>query len=325
LFSKKKKEISAYFAEKSLILSRRIRRENTMQTVQADDFAASHNLKLTRDANGVLVAEFHSNGRPFIMSPQAHTEFVDSDIKAEAPAPSALLQNSQPQDHRDDHPDVPCSGNGYPTVQQIAETVAAAVTAALCKVQSGQDRGHFSLTQLDHPSEPSPVYQSADDPVDRHAIGTSTLSAVQFKLPFPLPTQPGVAPENQSSVDVDSGEGGYLYLALQRALYSEAKVGGLYSYDPDKEQIPKYDRAAMPKPKSNAVPLTVLPDNVGSLLASPTGSGPPTSTQLAATTERETSPSVLQSVIRYWDTYRADLCLGASLVILLLVIVRSFR
>jgi hypothetical protein len=49
-----------------------------MQTVQADYFTAYHNLKLTRDANGVLVAEFHSSGEPFIMTAQAHTELVDA-------------------------------------------------------------------------------------------------------------------------------------------------------------------------------------------------------------------------------------------------------
>jgi enoyl-CoA hydratase/carnithine racemase len=49
-----------------------------MQTFQADYFAAYHNLKLDLDANGVLVAEFHSNGGPFIMTAQAHTEFVDA-------------------------------------------------------------------------------------------------------------------------------------------------------------------------------------------------------------------------------------------------------
>ena len=49
-----------------------------MQTVQAYYFTAYNNLKLTRDANGVLVAEFHSNGEPFIMTAQAHTEFVDA-------------------------------------------------------------------------------------------------------------------------------------------------------------------------------------------------------------------------------------------------------
>ena len=49
-----------------------------MQSLQADYFAAYHNLKLTRDANGVLLAEFHSNGGPFIMSAQAHTQFVDA-------------------------------------------------------------------------------------------------------------------------------------------------------------------------------------------------------------------------------------------------------
>src|SRR5246500_2460109 len=46
--------------------------------LQSNYFAAYHNLKVTRDANGVLVAEFHSNGGPFIMSAQAHTEFVDA-------------------------------------------------------------------------------------------------------------------------------------------------------------------------------------------------------------------------------------------------------
>jgi enoyl-CoA hydratase/carnithine racemase len=49
-----------------------------MQTLQADYFATYRNLKLSRDAKGVLVAEFHSDGGPFIMSAQAHTEFVDA-------------------------------------------------------------------------------------------------------------------------------------------------------------------------------------------------------------------------------------------------------
>ncbi|HTC63861.1 MAG TPA: hypothetical protein VK709_13540, partial [Candidatus Saccharimonadales bacterium] len=45
---------------------------------QNNYFDAYRNLKLTRDAKGVLVAEFHSNGGPFIMSAPAHTEFVDA-------------------------------------------------------------------------------------------------------------------------------------------------------------------------------------------------------------------------------------------------------
>jgi enoyl-CoA hydratase/carnithine racemase len=49
-----------------------------MQTLRADYFSAYHNLKVTRDANGVLVAEFHSNGGPFIMTAPSHTEFVDA-------------------------------------------------------------------------------------------------------------------------------------------------------------------------------------------------------------------------------------------------------
>jgi len=36
--------------------------------LQADYFTAYDNLKLTRDDKGVLVAEFHSNGGPFIMN-----------------------------------------------------------------------------------------------------------------------------------------------------------------------------------------------------------------------------------------------------------------
>jgi len=35
---------------------------------QSDYFNAYHNLKLTRDDKGVLVAEFHTNGGPFIMT-----------------------------------------------------------------------------------------------------------------------------------------------------------------------------------------------------------------------------------------------------------------
>ncbi len=49
-----------------------------MQTLQGNYFAAYRSLKLTRNANGVLVVEFHSNGGPFIMTAQSHTEFVDA-------------------------------------------------------------------------------------------------------------------------------------------------------------------------------------------------------------------------------------------------------
>jgi enoyl-CoA hydratase/carnithine racemase len=49
-----------------------------MQTSQPAYFSQYRSLKLTKDDKGVLVAEFHSNGGPFIMSAQAHTEFVDA-------------------------------------------------------------------------------------------------------------------------------------------------------------------------------------------------------------------------------------------------------
>ena len=49
-----------------------------MQAPQADYFAAYRSLKLTRDANGVLVVEFHSNSGPLTFPAQAHTEVVDA-------------------------------------------------------------------------------------------------------------------------------------------------------------------------------------------------------------------------------------------------------
>src|SRR3989441_10880079 len=46
--------------------------------LQDDYFAAYRSLKLTRDSEGVLVAEFHSNDGPFTFTAQDHTEFVDA-------------------------------------------------------------------------------------------------------------------------------------------------------------------------------------------------------------------------------------------------------
>src|SRR6266704_2311324 len=52
--------------------------ENAMQTKEPGYFAAYRSLKITRDADGVLVAEFHSNGGPFTFTAQDHTDFVDA-------------------------------------------------------------------------------------------------------------------------------------------------------------------------------------------------------------------------------------------------------
>jgi enoyl-CoA hydratase/carnithine racemase len=52
--------------------------ENLMQTHPDDYFTAYRSLRLTRDAGGVLLAEFHSNGGPFTFTAQDHTEFVDA-------------------------------------------------------------------------------------------------------------------------------------------------------------------------------------------------------------------------------------------------------
>jgi enoyl-CoA hydratase/carnithine racemase len=49
-----------------------------MNTVKANYFDAYRSLKLTRDATGVLIAEFHSKGGPFTFTSQDHTEFVEA-------------------------------------------------------------------------------------------------------------------------------------------------------------------------------------------------------------------------------------------------------
>src|ERR1700740_1314318 len=46
--------------------------------LQNNYFGDYNNLKLTRDDKGVLVAEFHTNGGPFIMTAPSHTEFVEA-------------------------------------------------------------------------------------------------------------------------------------------------------------------------------------------------------------------------------------------------------
>jgi Enoyl-CoA hydratase/isomerase len=49
-----------------------------MQTPEADYFSAYRTVKMTRDAKGVLVVEFHSNGGPCTFSAQHHTEVVEA-------------------------------------------------------------------------------------------------------------------------------------------------------------------------------------------------------------------------------------------------------
>ena len=49
-----------------------------MQKTQPAYFSQYRSLKLTRDAQGVLVVEFHSNGRPLTFTAQDHTAFVDA-------------------------------------------------------------------------------------------------------------------------------------------------------------------------------------------------------------------------------------------------------
>jgi enoyl-CoA hydratase/carnithine racemase len=49
-----------------------------MQTLRDNYLTAYHNLKLTRDAEGVLVVQFHNNEGPLTFTAEAHTEVVDA-------------------------------------------------------------------------------------------------------------------------------------------------------------------------------------------------------------------------------------------------------
>src|SRR6267154_1868726 len=51
--------------------------------LQDDYLTAYRSLKLTRDSEGVLVAEFHSNNGPFTFTEQDHTQFVDAFYRIE--------------------------------------------------------------------------------------------------------------------------------------------------------------------------------------------------------------------------------------------------
>ncbi|OXC73425.1 enoyl-CoA hydratase/isomerase family protein [Caballeronia sordidicola] len=49
-----------------------------MQTILDNYFTAYRSLNLTRDEDGVLVVQFHSNGGPLTFTAEAHTEVVDA-------------------------------------------------------------------------------------------------------------------------------------------------------------------------------------------------------------------------------------------------------
>src|SRR5947209_1099735 len=64
-------KVSGTGASRDVDQMRQPTEENSMQALQADYFSAYHNLKLSRDDKGVLVAEFHSDGGRFIMNAQS--------------------------------------------------------------------------------------------------------------------------------------------------------------------------------------------------------------------------------------------------------------
>lgn len=54
-----------------------------MTAIQPDYFTAYSSLKMTRDARGVLVAEFHTKGEPLTFTARDHTDFVDAFYRTE--------------------------------------------------------------------------------------------------------------------------------------------------------------------------------------------------------------------------------------------------
>jgi enoyl-CoA hydratase/carnithine racemase len=52
--------------------------ESIMETIRDSYFTAYRNLNFTRDAEGVLVVQLHSNGGPLTFTAHAHTEVVDA-------------------------------------------------------------------------------------------------------------------------------------------------------------------------------------------------------------------------------------------------------
>jgi enoyl-CoA hydratase/carnithine racemase len=53
-------------------------RNADMHTTQPAYFSAYRSVRMTRDAEGVLVVELHTNGGPLTFTAQDHTEFVDA-------------------------------------------------------------------------------------------------------------------------------------------------------------------------------------------------------------------------------------------------------
>ena len=49
-----------------------------MEAIRDNYFTAYRNLKFTRDAEGVLVVQLHSDGGPLMFTAHAHTEVVDA-------------------------------------------------------------------------------------------------------------------------------------------------------------------------------------------------------------------------------------------------------
>jgi enoyl-CoA hydratase/carnithine racemase len=53
-------------------------RNSEAQTAQPGYFTAYRSIRMTRDAEGVLVVQFHTDGKPLVFTAQDHTEFVDA-------------------------------------------------------------------------------------------------------------------------------------------------------------------------------------------------------------------------------------------------------
>jgi enoyl-CoA hydratase/carnithine racemase len=103
--------------------------------LQDSCFAAYRSLKLTRDADGVLVVEFHSKGGPFRFTAQDHTEFVDGftawSYRAGAGRAEMFLLNPQPLTAQTAHElgviaEVVPKGTALPRARELAKLYSKA-------------------------------------------------------------------------------------------------------------------------------------------------------------------------------------------------------
>jgi len=199
---------------------------------------------------------------------------------------------------------------------------------------------------------------------DAHSPARNTAAArsprapsvgLTFKLPVDPLIQPDAGPDNQSHVGLDSGMGHDLGSAVKTGLSSTPKIDGsleatqpthpnekeLFERVPSRstswsclkhEQVPRSGPAAVANTESSAQQFSnSVHDNMvhSHLSFRATGSVPSTRVAVGGSSPPLAKPNAPQrgeiAVERYWDRYRSDIYLGISILILMTVILASFR